>query len=129
MQKECDARQRFSLRKLSVGLASVLVGVSFMAINLGQTVHADELQTPSQPDHVIQKANNLTNDVVNDNEQNQAKSDTAQTINHVDPNNNLQQNADKNEAEASATTATNAIVDRQANVAATSNKNAWGGYC
>lgn len=59
IEKDCDQRQRFSLRKLPVGLASALVGASFMASNVGQTVHADELQTPSQPDHVIQKADNV----------------------------------------------------------------------
>lgn len=86
IEKEHDTRQRFSLRKLSVGLASVLVGVSFMTISAGQTVHADQLQTPGQSDLATQKADNVTNDSANDNEQNQAKSDTAQTINHVDPN-------------------------------------------
>lgn len=34
-----DQKQRFSLRKLTVGLASVLVGVSFMSFS--QIVHAD----------------------------------------------------------------------------------------
>lgn len=36
-----EEKQRFSLRKLSVGVASVLLGVTFMTFG-GQTVHADQ---------------------------------------------------------------------------------------
>jgi hypothetical protein len=39
-----EEKQRFSLRKLSIGVASVLLGVTFMAYN-GQTVHADTTET------------------------------------------------------------------------------------
>lgn len=107
MQKEFDQKQRFSLRKLSVGLCSVLVGASFMAISSGQTVHADELQTTSQPDLATQKANNVTGLSTNDNDQNKMQSDNmAQTINHVDPNSHLQQNADRNTADISTNVAT-----------------------
>lgn len=106
MQKECDQKQRFSLRKLSVGLASVLVSVSFMAVSASQTVHANELQTPSQSDSAVQKADN---DVATDNDQ---SNNTAHVVNHVDPNSNLQQNDNK----------------RTANVATDSNENTvWGG--
>lgn len=37
-----DQNQRFALRKLSIGLASVLIGISF--ISAGQTVKADTVQ-------------------------------------------------------------------------------------
>ena len=45
-----DEKQRFSLRKLSVGLASVLIGIAFT--QAGQTVHADTINA------VIEKTDN-----------------------------------------------------------------------
>ena len=53
-----DEKQRFSLRKLSVGLASVLIGITFTQV--GQTVHADtindekstsQVETPNDSNH------------------------------------------------------------------------------
>ena len=36
-----DSKQRFGIRKLSIGVCSVLVSTLFLTINEGQTVHAD----------------------------------------------------------------------------------------
>ena len=53
-----DEKQRFSLRKLSVGLVSVLIGITFTQV--GQTVHADtindekstsQVETPNDSNH------------------------------------------------------------------------------
>ena len=43
---ESDNKQRFSFRKLSIGLASVLIGISFFGAN--QTVKADTVDSAEQ---------------------------------------------------------------------------------
>ena len=42
-----NQRDHFSIRKLTIGAASVLIGISFMGFG-GQAVHADEV-TNTQP--------------------------------------------------------------------------------
>lgn len=49
---ESDNKQRFSLRKLSIGLASVLIGISFFGAN--QTVKADTVDSAEQSAQVVQ---------------------------------------------------------------------------
>lgn len=44
--KNVDKKQRFSLRKLSVGVASVLLGFTFAAYGTSSVAHAAE---PAQP--------------------------------------------------------------------------------
>ena len=39
-KKDFDSKQRFSIRKLSVGVCSVLLSTLFLTFNEGQTVHA-----------------------------------------------------------------------------------------
>ncbi len=39
--KDFDSKQRFGIRKLSVGVCSVLLSTLFLTMNDGQTVHAD----------------------------------------------------------------------------------------
>lgn len=51
-------KDRFSIRKLSVGAASVLLGFSFMAMN-GQTAKADTISS-SKPDTEVQTSKNNT---------------------------------------------------------------------
>lgn len=51
-----DEKQRFSLRKLSVGLASVLIGIAFT--QAGQTVHADTVSDSNSNNAVIEKTDN-----------------------------------------------------------------------
>ena len=51
-----DEKQRFSLRKLSVGLASVLIGITFT--QAGQTVHADTVSDSNSNNAVIEKTDN-----------------------------------------------------------------------
>lgn len=47
-----DQNQRFALRKLSIGLASVLIGISF--ISAGQTVKADTVQNNARQSDIVQ---------------------------------------------------------------------------
>lgn len=60
-----EDRQRFSLRKLSIGVTSVLIGTSFMVFG-SQQAHADELNNSDQNSEVVteQKASDQQ---VNDN--------------------------------------------------------------
>ena len=51
-----DEKQRFSLRKLSVGLVSVLIGIAFT--QAGQTVHADTISDSNSNNAVIEKTDN-----------------------------------------------------------------------
>ena len=51
---ESDNKQRFSFRKLSIGLASVLIGISFFGAN--QTVKADTVDSAEQSAQVAQNA-------------------------------------------------------------------------
>ena len=48
-----DEKQCFSLRKLSVGLVSVLIGIAFT--QAGQTVHADTVSDSNSNNAVIEK--------------------------------------------------------------------------
>lgn len=41
-KKNCDTKQRFSIRKLTVGTCSVLLSTLFLTMNSNQVVHADE---------------------------------------------------------------------------------------
>ena len=48
-----NAKQRFSLRKLTIGLAGVMLGLTFLGVENtvnSQTVHADEIATPNDDD-------------------------------------------------------------------------------
>ena len=40
-KKDLDTKQRFSIRKLTIGACSVLLSTLFLTVNEGQTVHAD----------------------------------------------------------------------------------------
>ena len=51
-----DEKQRFSLRKLSVGLVSVLIGITFTQV--GQTVHADTVSDSNSNNAAIERTNN-----------------------------------------------------------------------
>ena len=44
-----NQKAHFSIRKLTIGAASVLIGITFMGIN-GQTVNADEMTGNTQPE-------------------------------------------------------------------------------
>ena len=54
-----DERQHFSLRKLSVGLASVLIGITFL--QNGQTAKADTISDHSNQSAVVQDSNQTAN--------------------------------------------------------------------
>lgn len=65
-----DEKQRFSLRKLSVGLASVLIGVSFF--EAGQTVKADTVNTQEKATSgVVQEESKQTGYNAHETNQNQ----------------------------------------------------------
>lgn len=52
-----DENRHYSLRKLSVGLASVLIGISF-ASTTGNSVHADTVESGSSSAQTVVKGNN-----------------------------------------------------------------------
>lgn len=69
-----DSRQHFSIRKLNIGVASVLIGVSLFGA--GKTVQADDIASnPAETERVTNKATHMP-DVVNP--QGQAVNDQAQ---------------------------------------------------
>lgn len=55
-----EDHQRFSLRKLSIGVTSVLIGTSFMVLGSRQ-VHADDLNNSSQNNAVVTEQKSNTN--------------------------------------------------------------------
>lgn len=58
-----DQNQHFALRKLSIGLASVLIGISF--ISAGQTVKADTIQNNARQSDIVQNDQKVKeNDIV-----------------------------------------------------------------
>lgn len=57
MKKSADQKQRFSIRKLSIGAASVLVGTTLFWTN-GGVVHADNTSSQSNADHTEQVQQN-----------------------------------------------------------------------
>lgn len=72
-----DQKQRFSLRKLTVGLASVLVGVSFMSFS--QTVHADTNdQSTVDKNNVTVQSSKLS--VITNSETNPVSTNETQTL-------------------------------------------------
>lgn len=77
---ESDNKQRFSLRKLSIGLASVLIGISFFGAN--QTVKADTVDSAEQSAQVVQNADKpVQNNVDTQTQQNISKEQAKQTEN------------------------------------------------
>ena len=84
-----DERQHFSLRKLSVGLASVLIGISFMQAGQRE-VKADTLQDDSQnASAVVQKfaPNNASVSTKTSGAQNKVQPDTQTDVQDKMPNN------------------------------------------
>ena len=71
---ESDNKQRFSLRKLSIGLASVLIGISFFGAN--QTVKADTVDSTEQSAQVVQN----TDKSVQNNADAQAQQNTSKKL-------------------------------------------------
>lgn len=75
MLNDCDQNQHFALRKLSVGLASILIGISF--VGTANTVNADTVQSNASQNNVVQndqeiKDNNDLQAARNDSEQSQS---------------------------------------------------------
>lgn len=59
MRKIRPQKQRFSIRKFTVGAASVLIGLTFMGMN-GQTVKADTTVAQEESTNVV---SNTTSDI------------------------------------------------------------------
>lgn len=79
LRKMQPKQDRYAIRKFTIGAASVLIGISFLALAGGQTVHADS--TGEQPE-VEQVASQKDDDQADANEQtadNTAKSTPAAT--------------------------------------------------
>ena len=77
---ESDNKQRFSFRKLSIGLASVLIGISFFGAN--QTVKADTVDSTEQSAQVVQNADKpVQNNADAQTQQNISKEQAKQTEN------------------------------------------------
>lgn len=82
---ESDNKQRFSLRKLSIGLASVLIGISFFGAN--QTVKADTVDSTEQSAQVAQNADkSVQNNADAQTQQNTSKELAKQTDVHTQQN-------------------------------------------
>ena len=80
--KHTDGKQHFSLRKLSVGVASVLLGTTFYLSN-NEAVHADTVNN-SNNSNTIETNNNTVNEDKWDNSQEMADNVQTQTV-MVDP--------------------------------------------
>lgn len=82
---ERDNRQKFSLRKLSIGLASVLIGISFFGAN--QTVKADTVDSAEQSAQVVQNTDKpAQNNADAQTQQNTSKELAKQTDVHTQQN-------------------------------------------
>lgn len=76
-----NQKAHFSIRKLTIGAASVLIGITFMGIN-GQTVNADEMTGNTQPEATqvsTDKSTDTTTTQQNDSDSSTQKN-TAQTV-------------------------------------------------
>lgn len=82
---ESDNKQRFSFRKLSIGLASVLIGISFFGAN--QTVKADTVDSAEQSAQVAQNADKpVQNNADTQTQQNTSKELAKRTDVHTQQN-------------------------------------------
>ncbi len=76
-----NQKAHFSIRKLTIGAASVLIGITFMGIN-GQTVNADEMTGNTQPEATqvsTDKSTDTTTTQQNDSDSSTQKN-TTQTV-------------------------------------------------
>lgn len=76
-----NQKAHFSIRKLTIGAASVLIGITFMGIN-GQTVNADEMTGNTQPEAMqvsTDKSTDATTTQQNDSDSS-AQKNAAQTV-------------------------------------------------
>lgn len=117
-----ENQQHFSLRKLSVGVASVLIGTTFMVFG-GHTVHADDLSrgTEQVESSVVQKQNdqNSAQQEVNASDQKQVSEDAKQ----VEAPSVNAENAKDQQVNANETSASQKQVSKDTNKVATSTFN------
>ena len=79
--------QHFSIRKLSIGAASVLIGISFLGVK-ASTVKADSLQNASKAELTQSKA---TNEVIKQDLDSNIEQDTGSNIKQQDNDSNIKQ--------------------------------------
>ena len=130
MRKIRPQKQRFSIRKFTVGAASVLIGLTFMGVN-GRTVKADT--TVTQEENI-----NVTNDVANnlkENVENTVSVEEQSAVQHVEQaktasietNNDVENNETTNEISSEvagnnefvSSAETSAVEEKAANEATT----------
>lgn len=130
MRKIRPQKQRFSIRKFTVGAASVLIGLTFMGVN-GRTVKADT--TVTQEESI-----NVTNDVANnlkENVENTVSVEEQSAVQHVEQvktasietNNDVENNETTNETSSEvagnnefvSSAETSAVEEKAANEATT----------
>ena len=130
MRKIRPQKQRFSIRKFTVGAASVLIGLTFMGVN-GRTVKADT--TVTQEESI-----NVTNDVANnlkENVENTVSVEEQSAVQHVEQaktasietNNDVENNETTNEISSEvagnnefvSSAETSAVEEKAANEATT----------
>lgn len=73
--EEVSRKQRFSLRKLNIGVASVLLGITIFGVNLSKNdklVHADTVEAQNSSN-----TNDKTADVINNTTTETSKNTTA----------------------------------------------------
>ena len=85
-----NSKQRWSLRKLTIGLASVMLGVIF--VTGGNVVKADVIDTNVSDLNTNNKLNNKTEDLKNDKSSNAELNGDATTVEKKNVNTNLQNN-------------------------------------
>lgn len=78
--------QHFSIRKLTVGAASVLIGISFLAGNKANTVKADTVNDNSNDAKAVQEDNSADKEVANNYQADQtSKSSSQSAVQAQDP--------------------------------------------
>ena len=63
LRRANQKKDHFSIRKLTVGVASVLIGLTFIGVN-SQVAHAADADQPAQTEEVAKKAEDTASDQV-----------------------------------------------------------------
>ena len=69
-RNDFEGKQRFSIRKLNIGVCSVLLSTLLWTMNTSQTVHANTIDTPKKTEEVSQPTNPNNNSTSADTEVN-----------------------------------------------------------
>lgn len=108
--EEVSRKQRFSLRKLNIGVASVLLGVTIFGLNLSKNdklVHADTVEAQNSSN-----TNDKTADVINNTTTETSKNTTAEKVDSSTESTNS--STATTESATKSTDATNSTTDKKA---------------